>query len=147
MRDSWMVKDEVRDALGAGRPVLAFRVDCIDSRAPIPHKQGFGPWRVESVARNRGCVPATIGIVDGVIHVGMTPEEIDQLAGNNSACKASGYDIAFVVASGRSAGVTVSGTLAIGATCWNTCICNRAESEAFTEAHLKPSTSPMTLRA
>lgn len=112
MRDSWIVKDEVRDALGAGRPVLAFESTVLTHGLPYPTSRDLA-LRVESVARNRGCVPATIGIVDGVIHVGMTPEEIDRLAGNNGACKASGYDIAFVVASGRSAGVTVSGTLAI----------------------------------
>jgi pseudouridine-5'-phosphate glycosidase len=112
MRDSWIVKDEVRDALCEGKPVLAFESTVLTHGLPYPTSRDLA-LRVEAVARRQGCIPATIGMIDGVIHVGMTPEEIDQLAGDGRACKGSGFDIAFLVAAGRSAGVTVSGTLAI----------------------------------
>lgn len=115
MKNLWIVKDEVTDALNQERPVLAFESTVLTHGLPYPVSRDLA-LRVESIAREEGCVPATMGIIGGVVHVGMTPEEIDRLAADGAASravKASGHDIAFVVASGMSAGVTVSGTLAI----------------------------------
>lgn len=109
---SWVVRDEVLRAIERRKPVVAFESTVLTHGLPYPESRELA-LRVEAIAREEGCAPATIGILDGVIHVGMSPDEIDALASGGSAFKASGFDLPFIVASGRSAGTTVSGTLAI----------------------------------
>ncbi len=112
MNQHWAVKDDVQRALDGGRPVIAFESTVLTHGLPYPESARLA-LRVEEIANEEGCVPATIGIIDGVVHVGMTPGEIDRLASDERARKSSSFDLAFVVASGGSAGTTVSGTLAI----------------------------------
>lgn len=108
----WVVKRDVQRALDGGRPVIAFESTVLTHGLPYPNSMRLA-LRVEEIAREGGCVPATIGIIDGVVHVGMTPDDIDRLAANDHARKSSSFDLAFILASGGSAGTTVSGTLAI----------------------------------
>ncbi len=112
MNGHWLVKNDVQRALDCGRPVIAFESTVLTHGLPYPDSTRLA-LRVEEIAREEGCVPATIGIIDGVVHVGMTPGEVDSLAADEHARKSSAFDLAFVIASGASAGTTVSGTLAI----------------------------------
>lgn len=112
VRSIWSMKEEVQESLGQGRPVIAFESTVLTHGLPYPESRDLA-LGVEKVAREEECVPATIGIIDGRVHVGMTKEEIDRLAGDRTASKAAAFDIAMVLASGGSAGTTVSGTLAI----------------------------------
>ena len=112
MNSRLVVADEVREALDAGSPVVAFESTVLTHGLPYPQSLELA-LGVESIARNHGCVPATIGVVSGAIHVGMSAVTIEKLASDEHAAKASSFDLAFVAASGRSAGTTVSGTLAV----------------------------------
>jgi len=112
MNHHWTVKDDVQRALDGGRSVIAFESTVLTHGLPYPDSARLA-LRVEEIAREEGCVPATIGIIDGVVHVGMTPDDIDHLAADKHALKSSAFDLAFVIAEGASAGTTVSGTLAI----------------------------------
>ncbi len=112
VRSIWAVEEEVRQSLAEGKPVIAFESTVLTHGLPYPESRDLA-FAVEGVARAEGCVPATIGVVDGRIRVGMTEEEIDHLAGDRTASKAAAFDIAMILASGGSAGTTVSGTLAI----------------------------------
>ncbi|MDI6637346.1 MAG: pseudouridine-5'-phosphate glycosidase [Bacillota bacterium] len=112
MNSIWVVKEEVAESIARGQPVVAFESTVLTHGLPYPRSRDLA-LDVERIVRLRGCVPATIGIIDGVIHVGMTEEQIDRLAGDKTACKAAAFDIPMVVASEQSAGTTVSGTLAI----------------------------------
>ncbi|MCR4401565.1 MAG: pseudouridine-5'-phosphate glycosidase [Firmicutes bacterium] len=108
----WVVKEEVAEGIAQGIPVVAFESTVLTHGLPYPQSRDLA-LDVERIVSLQGCVPATIGIIEGVIHVGMTEDEIDRLAGDKTTCKASAFDIAMVIASRRSAGTTVSGTLAI----------------------------------
>jgi len=112
MNHHLMVKNDVQRALDGGRPVIAFESTVLTHGLPYPDSMRLA-LRVEEIAREEGCVPATIGIIDGLVHVGMTPDDIDRLAADKHAYKSSAFDLAFVIAQGASAGTTVSGTLAI----------------------------------
>ncbi|HON43186.1 MAG TPA: pseudouridine-5'-phosphate glycosidase [Bacillota bacterium] len=112
MNSRWVVKPDVQKALDGGQPVIAFESTVLTHGLPYPDSTKLA-LRVEEIACEEGCVPATIGVIDGVVHVGMTPDEIDRLAADKRACKSSAFDLAFVIARGASAGTTVSGTLAI----------------------------------
>jgi pseudouridine-5'-phosphate glycosidase len=66
---------------------------------------------VESIIRKHGAVPATIGCLNGRLHVGMTVNEIEVLAKTSSATKISRRDFAVVAARGLTGGTTIAGTM------------------------------------
>lgn len=63
----------------------------------------------------QGVVPATIGIIDGKIHVGLNSEQLETLSKADSArtMKCSRRDISFILSRGLNGGTTVSGTMLI----------------------------------
>ena len=71
------VSKEVKEALDAGKPVVALESTIISHGMPYP-KNVETALRVEQVIRSYGVVPATVGIIDGVGVVGMSPEEIEE---------------------------------------------------------------------
>lgn len=52
---------------------------------------------VEEIVRTNGAVPATVGILRGQIHVGLTDEELEFLASSKNAVKVSRRDFPFVL--------------------------------------------------
>lgn len=67
---------------------------------------------VESTVRACGGVPATIAVLDGILRIGLSPSELEDLAGREHVHKCSTRELAPVMAAGFSAGTTVAGTLA-----------------------------------
>ena len=67
--------------------------------------------RVESIIRDHGAIPATIGCIEGQLHVGMTSNEIETLARSKSVTKISRRDLAVVAARGLTGGTTIAGTM------------------------------------
>lgn len=65
---------------------------------------------LEAVVRAQAAVPATIAVLEGRIRVGLTPEELDGLARDPHARKATRRDLAACQASGATAGTTVAAT-------------------------------------
>lgn len=70
---------------------------------------------VEDVVRENGAVPATIAVMDGRIMVGLDADGLDALASSKDVAKASGRDLAVIMARGGAAGTTVSATMRIAA--------------------------------
>ncbi|WP_245504166.1 pseudouridine-5'-phosphate glycosidase [Lichenihabitans psoromatis] len=105
---------EVREALAAGRAVVALESTIITHGMPYPENLETAQ-AVEAVVRQGGAVPATIAIMDGVFRVGIEAVDLDRLANRSSGVvKASRRDIASVLARGGTAGTTVATTM-IGA--------------------------------
>ncbi len=65
--------------------------------------------------REAGCIPAVTAIVDGAARVGVSENELESLAADRGAGKASTATMAAAMAAGGSAGTTVSGTLRLSA--------------------------------
>jgi pseudouridine-5'-phosphate glycosidase len=65
---------------------------------------------IEAVVRAETAVPATIAVLQGRMRVGLTPEELDRLAQDPHARKATRRDLAACRASGATAGTTVAAT-------------------------------------
>lgn len=63
--------------------------------------------------RDNGAVPATIAILNGVIKVGLTNEDIEMLSseGKKNSRKCSRRDLAFVLARKMNGSTTVAGTM------------------------------------
>ena len=68
---------------------------------------------VEQIVRDNGAVPATIAIINGVIKVGLTNEEVEMLSkeGKLNARKCSRRDLAYVLARKMNGSTTVAGTM------------------------------------
>jgi pseudouridylate synthase len=107
------VTEEVADALSQHRPVVALETTLVS--------HGFSGGRglavaVESEGRVRaaGAVPATAGILDGAIHIGLSPAELERFAAAGlSARKVGARDLAACLAQGAIGSLTVGGTMAV----------------------------------
>ena len=66
---------------------------------------------VERVIRDQGAVPATIGIIDGEIVIGMTPDQIEDFGKKKGIAKVSKRDLPIVVAKKLYGATTVSATM------------------------------------
>jgi pseudouridine-5'-phosphate glycosidase len=66
---------------------------------------------MEQAVREEGATPATIGFLDGSLHIGMSEAELERLANEEDADKVGPRDFATVIAKGGSGGTTVAGTM------------------------------------
>ena len=101
---------EVAAALRAGQPVVALESTIITHGMPFP--QNVETARaVEAAVRDGGAVPATIAVVGGRIHVGLTPQELDSLGQATGVAKLSRADLAACLATGGTGATTVAATM------------------------------------
>jgi pseudouridine-5'-phosphate glycosidase len=109
-----VVSDRVATALNEGAPVVALESTIITHGLPHPENVeaalGF-----ERTVLDQGAVPATIAVIDGVVRIGIEPEQLEQLAGARSALKLSARDLPVAVARGASGGTTVAATAVLAA--------------------------------
>ena len=105
---------EVRDALAAGRPVVALESSIICHGMPYPDNVAMAT-EVEQIIRDGGAVPATIAILGGVPRVGLGRDELDLLASDPGVTKASVRDIPLLVAAKRHGATTVAATMRLAA--------------------------------
>ena len=108
------INPEVLEALKNNKPVVALESTIISHGMPYP-KNVETALRVEKVLRDRGVVPATIGIIDGEPIVGMTPDEIELFGKTKGIAKASRRDLPVIYAKKLWAATTVASTMIIAA--------------------------------
>ncbi len=103
---------EVRDAIAAGRPVVALESTLISHGLPYPENLAVARAS-ESAVRDAGAIPATVAIRDGRILVGLGPADLEALATapTGSVRKAARPSLAVALASGGWAATTVSATM------------------------------------
>ncbi|XP_010220164.1 PREDICTED: pseudouridine-metabolizing bifunctional protein C1861.05-like [Tinamus guttatus] len=104
------IQPSVQEALMEGRPIVALESTIITHGMAYPHNLSMAREVEEIVTRN-GAVPATVGIVRGRIHIGLTDEELQFLAGSKNVVKVSRRDLPYILSQGLSGGTTVSGTM------------------------------------
>jgi pseudouridine-5'-phosphate glycosidase len=110
MNDLIQLSPEVAAARTAGRPIVALESTIIAHGMPWP--QNLETAReVEDVIRAEGAVPATIAVIGGRIRVGLTNDELQQLAQAPDAMKLSRRDLPFAIATGRLGATTVAATM------------------------------------
>jgi pseudouridine-5'-phosphate glycosidase len=103
---------EVGDALDAGRAVVALETTLVAHGFPAGEGLGVA-LDAERRIREAGAVPATVGVLDGRVQVGLTVEELERFAAaGESARKAGPRDLAVCIAEGVLGATTVGGTLA-----------------------------------
>jgi pseudouridylate synthase len=105
------VADEVRDALAAGRGVVALESSLIAQGLPIPQnlETALG---AEMAVRESGAVPATVAVEDGRIVVGADRALLERLADpERDVAKAASRDLGPLLAERLLASTTVSATM------------------------------------
>ena len=104
------MNDEVRKALEEKRPVGALESTIISHGMPYP-KNVETALNVERIIRENGCVPATVGIIDGVGVVGMTEDEIEEFGKRKGIEKVSRRDLPVIAAKKLWGATTVATTM------------------------------------
>ena len=108
------VNPEVQKALDENRPVVALESTIISHGMPYPQNVETA-LKVEKIIRDNGCVPATIGIIDGVGVVGMNKDEIAEFGKRQDILKASTRDLPVILSKGLWGATTVATTMIFAA--------------------------------
>jgi pseudouridylate synthase len=106
------VGPETARALAAGGPVVALETTLVCHG--FPAREGLRVGRdSEAAVRGAGAVPATVGVLDGAVAVGLDAAELERLAGHGAAARKVGArDLAACAVAGAPGATTAGGTLA-----------------------------------
>lgn len=102
------ISDEVATALEEKRPVVALESSLITASPTLELALD-----IEKSVRDAGAVPATIGIADGRVLVGMDTAWIEQVRSAERVQKVSARDLGLALAGGGLGATTVAGTIVI----------------------------------
>jgi len=114
MKSAIKYSAEVTAAVAVGKPVVALESTIISHGLPHPSNLSVA-IECENIVRHHGAVPATIALLDGVVHIGLESHELEAIANRDDISKASTRDLAIIVAAGKSAATTVAATAHIAA--------------------------------
>ena len=103
---------EVEQALQEGKPVVALESTIISHGMPYPRNVETA-LAVEATVREHGAVPATIAIMDGKCHVGLSDEQIEYFGKAKDVWKVSLRDIPYVLTKKLYGATTVASTMRI----------------------------------
>jgi len=106
------IRPEVAAALARGGPVVALESTVISHGLPRPHNFETAQ-RMEAAVRKEGVVPATVGLLNGKLIVGLSTEEIELLANTDGIHKVSRRDISAVLQARKPGATTVAATMLI----------------------------------
>lgn len=113
MNDLIRIAPEVRDALARGGPVVALETTLVAHGFPHPEGAAVGAAS-EAAVRAAGAVPATIGVADGVVRVGLSDLEVARFGAAGALSRKLGpRDLAACAVQGALGATTVGGTLAV----------------------------------
>lgn len=108
--------DEVRKQLSlphGARKIVALESTIISHGMPYPENVQCAR-DLEDIVRKNGAVPATIAIIAGRIHIGLSDEQLEFFGKNGKSChKCSRRDLPYVIAEKKNGATTVSGTILI----------------------------------
>lgn len=101
---------DVNRATKANLPIVALESTVLTHGLPRPQNLELAR-DMERTVREEGATPATIGFLDGYLHVGMTDAELDRLSNEKEAYKVGPRDFARVITNEACGGTTVAGTM------------------------------------
>ncbi len=101
---------DVAAAKKNGTPIVALESTIITHGMPYPQNVETARL-VEEEVRAGGAVPATIAVLNGTLHIGLTDVELDTLGQAQNVAKLSRADIAACIATGGTGATTVAATM------------------------------------
>jgi len=110
VNELWSCSEPVARALAARGPVVALETTVVTHG--LPHPEGIAAaLALEEEVRESGATPATIGVLRGAIRIGLTRDELDELATAPGVRKTNSSNLAAIVASGGAGSTTVAATM------------------------------------
>ena len=103
---------EVAQALAEGKPVVALESTIISHGMPYP-KNVETALAVEKTVRDNGAIPATIAIMNGRCHVGLSADELEYFGKAKDVWKVSLRDMPYVISQNLFGATTVAATMRI----------------------------------
>ena len=100
---------EVKKAIQNNAPVLGLESTIITHGMPFPANLETAKI-VEDTVIKQGVVPATIAVIKGKIHIGLSSNELEELTSEKSPLKISRKDLGFALGTQKSGGTTVAAT-------------------------------------
>ena len=104
------ISQKVQKSIANGKAVVALESTIIAHGMPYP-KNLQTALEIEALIREQGAEPATIGILEGVIKIGMSNEDLEIMANSESVEKVSRRDIPVVIAKKLHGATTVAATM------------------------------------
>ncbi|MBO9435197.1 pseudouridine-5'-phosphate glycosidase [Ruegeria sp. R13_0] len=101
---------EVRAAKDAGHPIVALESTIITHGMPYPQNVEVAA-QVEQDICDAGAVPATMAVIEGVLHVGLEPNQLQALGQAQGVAKISRADMAACISTGGTGATTVAATM------------------------------------
>lgn len=106
---NFVFSEEVRTARQKGNPLVALESTVIAHGLPYPVNLETAQ-KLEKIVRENGAIPATIAIFEGNIHVGISENQLNQLASGRDIRKISRRDLPVAIAKKLNCATTVSTT-------------------------------------
>jgi len=106
----FLVSDVVAAALAERRPVVALETTLVTHGLPPPDGVRVA-LELEAIVVKHGAVPATIGVVQGAVRVGMTADQLEHMAALGGVAKLNLSNFAAELASGVTGSTTVAATM------------------------------------
>ncbi|MFJ8886360.1 pseudouridine-5'-phosphate glycosidase [Streptomyces sp. NPDC102402] len=113
-RHAPVLSEEVREAVEEQRPVVALESTIIAHGLPRPRNLQVAQ-ELEELVRKADAVPATIAVLDGHAHVGLSAVQLERVAGDPGMRKLGHRDLAPALALGADGATTVSATAFLAA--------------------------------
>lgn len=107
-KDLIKIHPDVQRAINQNKPVVALESTIISHGLPRPRNYEAAQ-EFEQILRDKGVVPATIAVIDGVANIGLDARGLDIIA-NQDIAKASVRDLPILAAKGISGATTVAST-------------------------------------
>ena len=108
--DSIIHSADIKRANRIHLPVVALESTVLTHGLPQPQNLQLAR-DMERAVREEGATPATIGFLDGYLHIGMADVELERLANEKDPYKVGPRDFASVITNGGDGGTTVAGTM------------------------------------
>ena len=109
-QNSLIYATETQTGISSGKPIVALESTVLTHG--LPHPQNLQLARdMEKTVREGGAIPATIGFLDGKLHIGLTDAELERLASVDDVYKVGPRDFATVLTRKAHGGTTVAGTM------------------------------------
>lgn len=112
MNPALVIHPEVAEALAENTPIVALESTIISHGMPFPRNIETA-HQIESAVRQAGAIPATIALIAGAAHVGLTEPSLERLAKESGVAKVSRRDVGAILASGQTGATTVATTMLI----------------------------------
>ena len=100
----------IKEGIANGKPIVALESTVLTHGLPRPQNLQLA-HDMEQAVRDNGATPATIGLLDGKLHIGLNDSELEQLANTDDVYKVGPRDFATVIAKKAHGGTTVAGTM------------------------------------